>query len=195
MSHSISDHPKVFNYRPFQLYEHVFDKKPTYTRISECVAPVIANQWCMLYWKSHFNGNFIHFCTGDQIKSTYYTDEKKFKLLPYAPGGITNLGDFDMGEQNEFFVEDGATYELNIIVSPAIKIKTAEHEDHMRYPFTIYPFIKGKDRYNPEIKQDSYANSTDFHAHIIEGDICNIIKNRQWSLEHNFGIDVNLIKK
>jgi hypothetical protein len=187
LTHSIIDRPKTIEYKHIQLYEHIVDKKPTVSRVSECTLDIVANQWCMLYWCSYFNGPFIHFCSEEKLGLHYYTEKKEFQLLPHSPGGISNMGNFNNGEDNEFFIEEDGKYELNIIISPAIKIKSGDYIDHERYPNCIYPFIKGREEYNPK----SYYHPV-LHVDIIEGDDLNVYNNCKWENEHNFGIDVNL---
>lgn len=194
--HTIGDHSKVNYYKQFQLYEHIFDKKPTQTQISECTVELIANQWSMLYWNSFFNGTFMCFCSQDELTKSYYTDDKKkFELLPYAPGGKTNLGTYEDGKKNEYFIEEGQLYELQFVVSPAIKVKTKSYyQNQSRYPFSIYPFIEGKNTYDLNDERYRTNISCDLHASIVEGETGDVVDNNKLGLEHNFGIDVTFKK-
>ena len=179
MLHRIMDNPKVNDYAHLQLYEHIFDNTDTKTQISECSVDVVGNQWCFLFWELKRNG-LIRFGEFPRLKyNHYYMDKIKFSLLPYAPGGITNIGTFETGEDYEYFLKANHEYQLKIIVSPSIKIKTDPFSDRDRYPMMIHPFITEHD-----------CKFLDTSVSVHDSDY----KQYDWSHEHNFGIRFQLIR-
>ena len=80
MVHTIIERPLIKDYKEKQLHEHIYDKKSVQSRVSECTVDLVANQWSFLYWKSYFNGPFLHFCKEGDMEKDYYRKENKFQL-------------------------------------------------------------------------------------------------------------------
>ncbi len=159
--------------------KHIWEMRPSVSSLTQYEVEIAANQWCFLYWKQCYMNMFLSFCS-DEIAQKYINQPQtyQFEMLPHAPGGTAN-GDFRDGADHEYFIEEGATYEIKLIVSPAIKIDLKN--SYSRYPQSIYPFLPGKKDYS--------STRTDFHTEIHEANVYDGPMKNQWQLEHNFGID------
>ncbi len=110
--------------------------------------------------------------------------------MSHAPGGITNLGDFDDGKRHEKFLQANALYELRITISPGIKLKTDKRYPPIEFPFLDQYTNRKPNLYLSNIMADGLVTVISPKANM---DAIEVIKREAWQYEHNFGIKYDLI--